>query len=47
MGTGHDTDTYGQGLHMNFSGAEKSAEYLGKFFLENYMLKSMRDKMRL
>lgn len=32
IGIDYNTDTYDQGLHMNLSGAEKCADYLGKFF---------------
>lgn len=32
IGIDYNTDTYDQGLHMNLSGAEKCADYLGNFF---------------
>ncbi len=47
IGINYDTDTYDQGLHMNLSGAEKCADYLGKFLSENYMLKNMRNNKEI
>ena len=42
IGIDFDTDTYDQGLHMNLSGAEKCADYLGKYLSETYQLNDMR-----
>lgn len=43
IGIDYETDTYDQGLHMNLSGAEKCADYLGKYLSEQYGLKSQKD----
>ena len=43
IGIDYNTDTYDQGLHMNLSGAEKCADYLGKFLSETYGLKDLRS----
>lgn len=42
IGIDYNTDTYDQGLHMNLSGAEKCADYLGEFLSENYGLESQK-----
>ncbi len=47
IGIDYDTDTYDQGLHMNLSGAEKCAEYLGKYLTENYELKDLRADKKI
>lgn len=43
IGIDYDTDTYDQGLHMNLSGAEKCADYMGNYLVEQYGLKDMRN----
>ena len=43
IGIDYNTVTYDQGLHMNLSGAEKCADYLGKFLSETYGLKDLRS----
>lgn len=43
IGIDYDTDTYDQGLHMNLSGAEKCADYLGKYLSQQYGIKSQKD----
>lgn len=40
IGISYETDTYDEGLHMNLSGAEKCADYLGRFLSEKYELQS-------
>lgn len=43
IGIDYNTDTYDQGLHMNLSGAEKCADYLGKYLVDHYDLKDLRE----
>jgi hypothetical protein len=43
IGIDYTEDTYDEGLHMNLSGAEKCAEYLGRFLSETYGLESQKD----
>ena len=43
IGIDYTTDTYDEGLHMNLSGAEKCADYLGQYLTEHYELKDMRE----
>ncbi len=43
IGIDYETDTYDEGLHMNLSGAEKCADYLGEFLVKEYGLKSLAD----
>lgn len=43
IGIDYSTDTYDGGLHMNLYGAEKCADYLGKFLKENFELADMRQ----
>ena len=42
IGIDYSEDTYDGGFHMNVTGAEKCADYLGKFLSEEYGLKDMR-----
>lgn len=44
IGIDYTTDTYDQGLHMNLSGAEKCADYLGQFLTDNYHLKNLQGE---
>ena len=39
----YSKDTYDQGLHMNLSGAEKCADYLGKILKDDYGLKDLHN----
>lgn len=41
IGIDYETDTYDEGLHMNLSGAEKCADYLGGFLSEKYGLQDL------
>lgn len=43
IGIDYETDTYDEGLHMNLSGAEKCADYLGQYLVEHYGLKSQAN----
>lgn len=43
IGIDYDTDTYDEGLHMNLSGAEKCADYLGGWLAGHYGLDDLRD----
>lgn len=43
IGINYDTDTYDEGLHMNLSGAEKCADYLGEYLSKTYHLMDLRD----
>lgn len=47
VGLDWSKDTYDAGLHMNVSGAEKAADYLGKFLAENYNLEDRRNDEKL
>ena len=47
LGIDYSEDTYDEGLHMNLSGAEKCADYLGAFLKENYNLKDMREDKKI
>lgn len=42
IGIDYSQDTYDGGLHMNVTGAEKCADYLGKFLSEKYSLTDLR-----
>jgi hypothetical protein len=42
-GLDYSTDTYDAGLHMNLSGAEKLAKYLGKILAEEYQVPDRRN----
>jgi hypothetical protein len=44
VGIDNATDTYDEGLHLNVSGAEKEARYLGKILTEQYGVKSRADE---
>lgn len=43
IGIDYTKDTYDEGLHMNLNGAEKCADYLGRFIKEHYDLADMRE----
>ncbi|HCT92871.1 MAG TPA: hypothetical protein DF613_16045 [Lachnospiraceae bacterium] len=43
IGIDYEEDTYDEGLHMNLSGAEKCADYLGNFLSEEYGLADLRE----
>ena len=43
IGIDYSMDTYDEGLHMNLSGAEKCADYLGQYLVEHYGLEDMRS----
>lgn len=43
IGIDYETDTYDQGLHMNLSGAEKCASYLGDYLADKYGLKNLSE----
>ncbi|NLJ41841.1 MAG: SGNH/GDSL hydrolase family protein [Clostridiales bacterium] len=47
VGIDYNTDTYNGGLHLNISGAEKVAVYLGNILKETYGLKDHRDEPEL
>lgn len=47
IGIDWQTDTPDGGMHMNLSGAEKSADYLGKILRENYNLPDRRNEADL
>lgn len=47
VGIDFNTDTYDGGLHMNVSGAEKSADYLGRFLVDNFNLPDRRNDEKL
>ena len=36
-------DTYDAGLHLNLSGAEKFADYIGQYLVDNYDLTDYRE----
>ncbi len=42
MGIDFAVDTYDGGLHMNYSGAKKCADYLGQYLADNYKLEDLR-----
>lgn len=46
-GIDYSTDTYDAGLHMNLSGAEKLARYMGRFLREEIGLADRRGEARL
>lgn len=46
-GIDYDTDTYDAGLHMNLSGAEKLARYMGRFLREEIGLADRRGEPEL
>jgi hypothetical protein len=43
IGIDFATDTYDEGLHMNYYGAVKCADYLGNYLVQNYGLKDLRS----
>lgn len=43
IGIDYTTDTYDEGLHMNYQGALKCADYLGQYLTDNYNLKDLRS----
>lgn len=43
MGLDMSVDTYDAGLHLNITGAEKFADYLGRYLTDNYELTDFRD----
>jgi hypothetical protein len=43
IGIDFATDTYDEGLHMNYSGAVKCADYLGQYLVQNYDLEDQRS----
>ena len=47
MGLDFSTDTYDGGLHLNLSGAEKCARYMGEILTNECGLKSRRGEQRL
>ena len=47
IGIDYNTDTYDEGLHMNLSGAEKCADYLGQYLVEHYNLNSMKEDIEI
>ncbi len=46
-GIDYSTDTYDAGLHMNLSGAEKLARYMGRFLREEIGLSDRRGETKL
>jgi lysophospholipase L1-like esterase len=46
-GIDYSTDTYDAGLHMNLSGAEKLADYIGKILSEEYQVPDRRGEEEL
>lgn len=42
IGIDFSADTYDEGLHMNYSGAVKCADYLGEYLVEHYKLEDRR-----
>ena len=46
-GIDYSTDTYDAGLHMNLSGAEKLARYMGRFLREEIGLSDRRGETEL
>lgn len=47
IGIDYDTDTYDAGLHMNLSGAEKLADYIGSVLSEEYNVPDRRNEKEL
>lgn len=47
IGIDFATDTYDEGLHMNYAGAIKCADYLGDYLVTNYQLKDMRSDSKI
>ncbi len=47
IGIDYNTDTYDEGLHMNLSGAEKCADYLGQYLVDHYNLTDMRNDIEI
>lgn len=43
IGLDMSQDTYDAGLHLNTTGAEKMADYFGKYLVENYNLTDYRN----
>lgn len=47
IGIDFATDTYDEGLHMNYAGAIKCADYLGDYLVTNYQLKDMHSDSKI
>ena len=47
IGINFAEDTYDEGLHMNYSGAVKCADYLGDYLVKQYGLKDLRTDREL
>ncbi len=47
IGIDYNVDTYDAGLHMNVTGAEKCASFLGKILVEKYGITSARGDKKL
>ena len=47
IGLDYNTDTYDGGLHMNLSGAEKCASYIGKILVKDYNVSDRRSDPEL
>lgn len=47
IGIDYSKDTYDEGLHMNLSGAEKCADYLGGFLSKEYKLENKSGDKKL
>lgn len=47
IGIDYTTDTYDAGLHMNLSGAEKLAEYIGRILSDEYKVPDRRNEEEL
>lgn len=47
IGLDMSVDTYDGGLHLNLSGAEKMADYIGNYLVTNYDLTDFRDDARV
>jgi hypothetical protein len=47
IGIDFATDTYDEGLHMNYYGAVKCADYLGDYLVRNYGLEDLRSDEKI
>jgi len=47
IGIDYSTDTYDGGLHMNLSGAEKCARWIGKILQNDYSLEDRKGESEL